>query len=140
MYPDIFDACSDTCERENLNSIINLNFMIFPAKNFVLNSNFAAHRWRCKHLQYCDRLDEVALICAFVENAIVFVVPKIAPLPPCTYTSSLIVSYDFCMTTCWHAECACQTGSTICVYVYCMTQDQMVTSGSPAALEAPAGR
>ena len=32
VYPDIFDACSATCERENLNSIINLNFMIFPAK------------------------------------------------------------------------------------------------------------
>ena len=56
VYPDIFDACSATCERENLNSIINLNFMIFPAKNFILNSNFAAHRWRCKHQKYLDTL------------------------------------------------------------------------------------
>ena len=30
--------------------------MIFPAKNFVLNSNFAAHRWRCKHQKYLDTL------------------------------------------------------------------------------------
>ena len=29
--------------------------------NFVLNSNFLAHRWRCKHLQHLDRLDVVAL-------------------------------------------------------------------------------
>ena len=56
VYPDIFDACSATCERENLNSIINLNFMIFPAKNLILNSNFAAHRWRCKHQKYLDTL------------------------------------------------------------------------------------
>ena len=56
VYPDIFDACSATCERENLNSIINLNFMFFPAKNFILNSNFAAHRWRCKHQKHLDRL------------------------------------------------------------------------------------
>ena len=61
VYPDIFDACSATCERENLNSIINLNFMIFPAKNFALNSNFAAHRWCCNHIQHIDRLDVVVL-------------------------------------------------------------------------------
>ena len=29
--------------------------------NFALNSNFAAHRWRCNHLQHHDRLDVVAL-------------------------------------------------------------------------------
>ena len=56
VYPDIFDACSATCERENLNSIINLNFMIFSRQNLILNSNFAAHRWRCKHQKYLDTL------------------------------------------------------------------------------------
>ena len=56
VYPDIFDACSATCERENLNSIINLNFMIFSRQNLTLNSNFAAKRWRYKHQKYIDAL------------------------------------------------------------------------------------
>ena len=30
--------------------------MIFFRQNFILNSNFAAHRWRCKHQNYLDTL------------------------------------------------------------------------------------
>ena len=30
--------------------------MIFPAKILILNSNFAADRWRCKHQKYLDTL------------------------------------------------------------------------------------
>ena len=56
MYPDISDAYSTTYERENLNLIINLNFIIFCRLNVILNSNFAAHRWRCKHQKYLDTL------------------------------------------------------------------------------------
>ena len=30
--------------------------MIFSRQNLTLNSNFAAHRWRCKHKKYLDTL------------------------------------------------------------------------------------
>ena len=36
------------------------NFTKLFCLNVILNSNFAAHRWRYKHLKYLDRLDILA--------------------------------------------------------------------------------
>ena len=52
----------------------------FSRLNFVLNSNFAAHRWRCNHLQHLDRLDVVAL--ALRQMA------KLHPCPPFLLTTN----------------------------------------------------
>ena len=39
-----------------MNHNINLNFINFSRPNLIINSNFAAHRWHCKHQKYLDTL------------------------------------------------------------------------------------